>query len=183
VALGIGTPLAYVACRIPSRLHMACLQGAYIGYVLPGPVAALALLMLFTDAIPFLYGTAFVLILAYLVHFLPAGLQAMESALQQVHPNLEEAARNLGAKGFRTFFHVTFPLVRKGFFAAWILMFLLCMKELPATLLLRPIGFDTLAVRIWLEASEELYQLAAPPALLIVLLTIPAVFLLSKRGG
>ncbi|MEE8125135.1 MAG: iron ABC transporter permease [Nitrospirales bacterium] len=183
VALGIGTPLAYVACRIPSRLHMACLQGAYIGYVLPGPVAALALLMLFTDAIPFLYGTAFVLILAYLVHFLPAGLQAMEAALQQVHPNLEEAARNLGAKGFRTFFHVTFPLVRKGFFAAWILMFLLCMKELPATLLLRPIGFDTLAVRIWLEASEELYQLAAPPALLIVLLTIPAVFLLSKRGG
>ena len=182
LALALGTPLAYLACRIPSTLHVACLQGAYIGYVLPGPVAALALLMVFTDAIPFLYGTAFVLILAYLVHYLPAGLQAMESSLQQVNPNLEEAARNLGAKSFRTFFQVTFPLVRKGFFAAWILMFLLCMKELPATLLLRPIGFDTLAVRIWLEASEELYQLAAPPALLIVLLTIPAVFLLSKRN-
>ena len=64
-------------------------------------------------------------------------------------------------------------------------MFLLCMKELPATLLLRPIGFDTLAVRIWLEeeASEELYQLAAPPALpmLIVLLTIPAVFSIVQK--
>ena len=182
VALALGTPLAYLASRIPSKLHVACLQGAYIGYVLPGPVAALALLMLFTDMIPILYGTVGVLILAYLIHYLPAGLQAMESALQQVNPNLEEAARNLGAKGIRTFMQITFPLVRKGFSAAWLLMFLLCMKELPATLLLRPIGFDTLAVRIWLEASEELYQLAAPPALLIVILSIPVVFLLSKKN-
>ncbi len=181
-ALVLGTPLAYLASRIPSKLHVACLQGAYISYVLPGPVAALALLMLFTDLIPILYGTVFVLILAYLIHYLPAGLQAMEAALQQVNPNLEEAARNLGTKGIRTFMQITFPLVRKGFFGAWLLMFLLCMKELPATLLLRPIGFDTLAVRIWLEASEELYQLAAPPALLIVILTIPAVFLLSKKN-
>lgn len=181
-ALLLGTPLAYLASRIPSKLHVACLQGAYIGYVLPGPVAALALLMLFTDLIPILYGTVFVLILAYLIHYLPAGLQSMEAALQQVNPNLEEAARNLGAKGIRTFMQITFPLVRKGFLGAWLLMFLLCMKELPATLLLRPIGFDTLAVRIWLEASEELYQLAAPPALLIVILTIPAVFLLSKKN-
>jgi iron(III) transport system permease protein len=181
-ALILGTPLAYLASRFPSKLHMACLQGAYIGYVLPGPVAALALLMLFSTMIPILYGTVLVLIVAYLIHYLPAGLQAMESALQQVNPNLEEAARNLGAKGIRTFTKITLPLVRKGFSAAWLLMFLLCMKELPATLLLRPVGFDTLAVRIWLEASEELYQLAAPPALLIVILTIPAVFLLSKKN-
>ena len=181
-ALALGTPLAYLASRFPSTLHVACLQGAYIGYVLPGPVAALALLMLFSTMIPILYGTVLVLIIAYLIHYLPAGLQAMESALQQVNPNLEEAARNLGAKGIRTFMQITFPLVRKGFSAAWLLLFLLCMKELPATLLLRPIGFDTLAVRIWLEASEELYQLAAPPALLIVILTIPAVFLLSKKN-
>jgi iron(III) transport system permease protein len=59
-ALVLGTPLAYLASRIPSKLHVACLQGAYIGYVLPGPVAALALLMLFTDMIPILYGTIFV---------------------------------------------------------------------------------------------------------------------------
>ncbi len=181
-ALALGTPLAYLATRFPSKLHLACLQGAYIGYVLPGPVAALALLMLFTDMIPLLYGTVFVLIVAYLIHYLPAGLQAMESALQQINPNLEEAARNLGAKGIRAFRQVTLPLVRRGFVAAWLLMFLLCMKELPATLLLRPIGFDTLAVRIWLEASEELYQLAAPPALLIVIFTIPAVVLLSKKN-
>ena len=182
LALVVGTPLAYLACRRPSRLNMVCLQGAYTGYVLPGPIAALALLMLFSQVFPFLYGTALVLVVAYLIHFLPAGLQSMESSLHQVTPNLEEAARSLGARSLRTFHQVTFPLVRTGFVVAWILMFLQCMKELPATLLLRPVGFDTLAVRIWLEASEELYQLAAPPALLIVLLTIPVVLLLSKRN-
>ena len=182
LALIIGTPLAYLACRRPTRLNLFCLQGAYTGYVLPGPVAALALLIVFSQSIPFLYGTAFVLIIAYLIHYLPAGLQSMESSLQQVTPNIEEAARGLGARPLETFQRVTFPLVRTGFIVAWILMFLQCMKELPATLLLRPVGFDTLAVRIWLEASEELYQLAAPPALLIVLITIPVVLLLSKKN-
>ena len=81
-----------------------------------------------------------------------------------------------------SFWQVTFPLVRGGFIVAWILMFLQAMKELPATLLLRPVGFDTLSVRIWLEASEELYQLAAPPALLIILITLPVVLLLTKKN-
>ncbi|NIO11339.1 MAG: ABC transporter permease subunit, partial [Deltaproteobacteria bacterium] len=132
--------------------------------------------------IPFLYGTPIVLIVAYLIHYLPAGLQSMESAIQQVNPNLEEAAKSLGARSYQAFQRVTLPLVRGGFLVAWILMFLQCMKELPATLLLRPVGFDTLAVRIWLEASEELYQLAAPPALLIVIMTIPVVLLLSRKN-
>ncbi len=182
LAVVIGTPLAYLACRFPTRFNLFFLQGAYTGYVLPGPVAALALLTLFTQNLPFLYGTALVLVLAYLVHFLPAGLQAMESAIQQVNPNVEEAARSLGRNALSAFRQVTFPLVRGGFIVAWILMFLQAIKELPATLLLRPVGFDTLSVRIWLEASEELYQLAAPPALLIVLITLPVVLLLTKKN-
>ena len=105
----------------------------------------------------------------------------MESTFQQITPNLEEASRSLGIRSIRTFFHVTFPLVRGGFLSAWILVFVQCMKELPASLLLRPVGFDTLAVRIWLEASEELYQSAAPPALLIVLITIPVALLLMQK--
>ncbi len=182
LAVVIGTPLAYLACRFPTKLNLFFLQGAYTGYVLPGPIAALALLTLFTQHLPFLYGTAVVLVLAYLVHFLPAGLQAMESAIQQVNPNIEEAARSLGRRAISSFRQVTFPLVRGGFMVAWILMFLQAMKELPATLLLRPVGFDTLSVRIWLEASEELYQLAAPPALLIILITLPVVLLLTKKN-
>jgi iron(III) transport system permease protein len=118
---------------------------------------------------------------AYVVHFLPAGLQTMEPALQQVTPNLEEAARSLGHSTRVVLTSIMFPLVRGGFIVAWVLMFLQCMKELPATLLLRPVGFDTLAVRVWLEASEEYYQLAAPAALLIVAMTLPALLLLGSK--
>lgn len=176
-----GIPLAYLACRNRTWTGTFCVQGAYTGYVLPGPVAALAVLALISQTFPQLYGTIVVLLLAYLVHFLPAALQGMESTLQQLTPNLEEAARSLGSRSLRTFFQVTLPLVRGGFLSAWILVFVQCMKELPASLLLRPVGFDTLAVRIWLEASEELYQLAAPPALLIVVITIPVVLLLMRK--
>jgi iron(III) transport system permease protein len=149
--------------------------------VLPGPVAALALLVLFSQIAPFWYGSVIILVMAYIIHFLPAGLQSLEPALQQVTPNLEEVARSLGLGTREMLQRVTLPLVRNGFIAAWVLMFLQCMKELPATLLLRPVGFDTLAIRVWLEASEESYQLAAPSALLIVVLTLPALMLLVSQ--
>lgn len=181
LAIVIGTPLAYVATRQPSTLHVFCSQAVYAGYVLPGPVGALALLVLVSHVAPFWYGTILVLVAAYVLHFLPTGLQTMEPALQQVTPNLEEAARSLGYGPAGTLRSVTLPLVRGGFIAAWVLMFLQCMKELPATLLLRPVGYDTLAVRVWLEASEEYYQLAAPSALLIVAVTIPAILLLVAK--
>jgi iron(III) transport system permease protein len=180
-AVLVGLPLAYLASRHPSRLNMACLQAAYAGYALPGPVAALAVLAMFTTFVPFLYGSVLVLIIAYVIHFLPAGLQSLEPAIQQVTPNLEEAGRTLGLRTRDTMWRITLPLIRNGFLAAWVLMFLQTMKELPATLLLRPVGFDTLAIRVWLEASEEYYHLAAPSALLIVMLSLPALLLLISR--
>ena len=180
-AVIIGTPLAYLASRSASRFNQMWTQVAYAGYVLPGPVGALALLVLFSEFAPFLYGGVLVLIIAYVIHFLPAGLQSMEPALQQVTPNLEEVSRSLGHGMFHTLRKVTLPLVRGGFIAAWVLMFLQAMKELPATLLLRPVGFDTLAVRVWLEVSEEYYELAAPSALLIILVTLPALLLLVSK--
>ncbi len=137
--------------------------------------------MLFSHFAPFLYGGVLVLIVAYIIHFLPAGLQSMEPALHQVTPNLEEVSRSLGYSLVRTLRKVTLPLVRGGFIVAWVLIFLQAMKELPATLLLRPVGFDTLAVRVWLEASEEYYELAAPAALLIILVTLPALLLLVSK--
>jgi iron(III) transport system permease protein len=177
----VGFPLAYLAGRKPTWLSLGCLQAAYAGYVLPGPVAALAVLVLFLQLMPFFYGTAIVLIVAYVLHFLPAGLQSLEPAMQQITPNLEEVARTLGLGVQETWRRVTLPLIRNGFIVAWVLMFLQTMKELPATLLLRPVGFDTLAIRVWLEASEEYYQLAAPSALLIVLVGLPALLLLLSR--
>lgn len=177
----IGLPLAYLANRKPTWLNLGCLQAAYAGYVLPGPVAALAVLVLVLNLVPPLYGTVFVLIIAYVIHFLPAGLQSLEPALQQITPNLEEVSRSLGLSVRQTWQRVTLPLVRNGFVVAWVLMFLQTMKELPATLLLRPVGFDTLAIRVWMEASEEYYQLAAPSALLIVLLSLPTLVLLVAK--
>lgn len=177
----VGLPLAYLACRKPTWLNTGCLQAAYAGYVLPGPVAALAVLVLFLKVLPFLYGTVFVLIVAYVLHFLPAGLQSLEPSIQQITPNLEEASRTLGLSARETLRQVTLPLIRNGVIVAWVLIFLQTMKELPATLLLRPVGFDTLAIRVWLEASEEYYQLAAPSALLIVLVGLPALVLLLSR--
>lgn len=177
----IGLPLAYLASRRPTWLNLGCLQAAYAGYVLPGPVAALAVLVLFLNLAPVLYGSVLVLIVAYVIHFLPLGLQSLEPALQQITPNLEEVARTLGLNVRRTWQRVTLPLIRNGFVVAWVLMFLQTMKELPATLLLRPVGFDTLAIRVWMEASEEYYQLAAPSALLIVSLSLPTLVLLVSK--
>jgi len=177
----VGLPLAYLANRRPTTLTIGCLQAAYAGYVLPGPVAALAVLVLCLKIVPVLYGTVLLLVIAYVIHFLPAGLQSLEPALQQITPNLEEVARTLGLGVRETWRRVTLPLIRNGFIVAWVLMFLQTMKELPATLLLRPVGFDTLAIRVWLEASEEYFQLAAPAALLIVLLSLPALFLLVSK--
>lgn len=177
----IGLPLAYLASRRPTWLNLGCLQAAYAGYVLPGPVAALAVLVLCLNIVPILYGSVLVLIVAYVIHFLPVGLQSLEPALQQITPNLEEVARTLGLNVRRTWQRVTLPLIRNGFVVAWVLMFLQTMKELPATLLLRPVGFDTLAIRVWMEASEEYYQLAAPSALLIVSLSLPTLVLLVSK--
>ena len=177
----IGLPLAYLASRKPTWFNIGCLQAAYAGYVLPGPVAALAVLVLCLNLIPVVYGTVIVLVIAYVLHFLPAGLQSLEPAIQQITPNLEEVARTLGLSARETVRQVTLPLIRNGIIVAWVLVFLQTMKELPATLLLRPVGFDTLAIRVWLEASEEYYQLAAPSALLIVLVGLPALVLLLSR--
>jgi iron(III) transport system permease protein len=180
-AVLVGLPLAYLASRKPTWLNLGCLQAAYAGYVLPGPVAALAVLVLFLNVMPFFHGTVIVLIVAYVLHFLPAGLQSLEPSIQQITPNLEEVARTLGLNVRETWRRVTLPLIRNGVIVAWVLIFLQTMKELPATLLLRPVGFDTLAIRVWLEASEEYYQLAAPSALLIMLVGLPALVLLLSR--
>lgn len=181
VAMLLGFPLAYLATRRSTRLTQLSLQTAYAGYVLPGPVGALAWLAIVTNLMPFLLGSAVILVLAYVVHFLPAGLQALEPALEQVTPNLEEASRSLGLGLAATLRRITLPLAQGGMATAWVLMFLQSMKELPATLLLRPVGFDTLAVRVWLEASEEYYQLAAPSALLLVMMALPVIVLLEAQ--
>ena len=176
-------PLAYVAVRRPGRGHSLMLHAAYAGYVLPGPIVALGLIFCTAHLMAPVYGTVAVVVLAYMVRFFPQCLQAGEAALHQVAPALEEAGRSAGAPLWRVAWRVTLPLIRPGLITGWVLVFVNAMKELPATLLLRPVGFDTLPVRIWIETSEEFYAQAAPAALLLILATLPLLAFTLSYGS
>jgi iron(III) transport system permease protein len=125
-----------------------------VGYAIPGTVLGLGMVGFFQASLPWLYGTPIVLILGYLALFVTPAIQGTGAALAQISPSLEEAARGLGRGPVATFRQVTFPLVRPGLVAAWVLVFVLCMRELAATLILRPPGFDTLPVRIWIHTMD-----------------------------
>jgi iron(III) transport system permease protein len=109
------------------------------------------------------------LILAYVVLFLPVALGGLRTALLQVNPHLEEAARSLGRTPLQAFFSVTLPLLRPGMIASLALVFLVTMKELPATLILGPTGFKTLATVTWADATAALLSKAAFAALILVI--------------
>jgi iron(III) transport system permease protein len=131
---------------------------------------------------PFLYATPLVVVMAYVLRHMPQAVRASESALNQLSPSLEEASRIMGRTSLQTLLQVTLPLVLPGLFAGGSLVFLTSLKELPATLLLRPAGFDTLAVRVWVWAEDGFYLQAAPAALLLVLVSaLPLYFLLRRE--
>ena len=121
------------------------------------------------------------LIAAYVVRFLPQALAATHAALADVSPAYEESARSLGRGPLVALWEITLPMIRPGLLAGAGLVFLTTMKELPATLVLRPVGFETLATRVWSATSEGLFSQAAVPALLLLLASTPAVYLLVVR--
>jgi len=174
-------PVAYLATRYRDRLFQLYLRASYMGYVLPGPIIGVGVLFIAIHLLSPIYGTVAVVILAYLIRFLPEGLQAQEAAFHQIKPHLEEAARIEGDTFHRALLRVVFPLAKTGILTGWLLVFVSAMKELPATLLLRPLGFDTLAIRIWIETSEEFYALAAPAALVLIGVSAPLFGLLISR--
>ena len=174
-------PVAILAARHPGWTTSVVERMTYIGFALPGVVIALALVFFGANYATPLYQTHALLVLAYLVLFLPAGLGATRASLLQVSPAMEEAARGLGSSPFKVFMSVTAPLVRPGMLAGAALVFLLTMKELPATLILAPIGFDTLATSIWSAASEAFFAQAAMPALFLILCaSFPMAFLILR---
>ena len=116
---------------------------------------------------------------AYLVRFLPVGFGAVESSLERIKPNLDNAARSLGCGQFATLRQVHLPLMRSGLVTGLILVLVDVMKELPATLIVRPFNFDTLAIRVYNLATDERLAEAAAPALAIVLVGLLPVLLLS----
>lgn len=178
----LALPVAYLSARHSSPATAWLSRLSQAGYALPGVVVALGLIFFFNRYLPGVYRTATMVVVALVVRFLPQSIQTQEAALQQVSPNLEEAARSCGHGPLQALRRVTLPLVAPGVAAGWSLAFLSSLKELPATLLLRPPGLDTLAVRVWLEAREGFFERAGPPALLVVLLGLIPMFILLRAG-
>jgi iron(III) transport system permease protein len=182
VAVALSMPVARLAVRHGGPAATVISRLCQVGYAIPGVVIALSLLLLVNRGLPFLYATPLVVVIAYTLRYMPQAVRSSESALGQLAPSLEEAARSLGRTPLRVFFEVTLPLILPGALAGGALVFLTSLKELPATLLLRPAGFDTLAVRVWTWANDGFYAQAAPAALLLALASaIPLAFLLRRE--
>jgi iron(III) transport system permease protein len=182
VAVVLTIPVVVLAVRFRSRFSRAVESLATAGYALPGLVIALALVFFTARYLPVIYQTHALVVVAYVIRFLPESLASTRSALLQVDPALEEAARSLGRGRAGVLRTVTLPLIRPGLLAGAALVFLTAMKELPATLLLRPAGADTLAVRVWTGAAEGFYAQAAPAALILVAVSALVLWPLDRSG-
>jgi iron(III) transport system permease protein len=182
-AAAAALPVAVLSVRHRGRITSLLEPSTYLGYALPGIVVALSLVFFGARYAGPLYQSLAMLVIAYVVLFLPQAVGSTRSSLLQVPPSVEEAARGLGRSGPGVLLTVTAPLVRPGVIAGATLVFLTAMKELPATLLLGPTGFPTLATSIWSATSEAFFARAAAPALLLVLLSsVPLAVLMSRRG-
>ncbi len=178
----LALPVAWLAVRRPGRASGWLLRLTWLSHALPGVVVALALVFFGIRVAPALYQTMALLVLAYAVLHLPQAVGAVRTSLMQVHPSLEEAARMLGRPPGKVAATVTLPLVAPGVAAGAALVFLTVMKELPATLMLGPLGFATLATGVWSAVSEAFFARAAAPALLLVLLSsVPTAVLLAHE--
>lgn len=183
-AVAMAIPIAYLAARYRGWM-VKMLEGlTYSSYALPGIVLALSLVFFAANYVPALYQSLALLVFAYVVRFLPQAIGPARSTLLQVKPRLEESARSVGRGPLQALTSVTLPLMRPGLMAGGALVFLTAMKELPATLLLGPTGYETLATRVWMAADEGFFAQAGSPALLlIVVASVPMLFLIPRGVG
>jgi iron(III) transport system permease protein len=176
-------PVALSSVRSPGRTSRFVERLSWSGYALPGIVVALALVFFGAQRVPWAYQTMGMLVFAYMVLFLPQAIGAIRASLLQVTPSIEEASRLLGVGPVATFRRIVLPLTRPGVVAGGALVFLTCMKELPATLLLAPTEFSTLATRVWTASNEAFLARAAAPALALVLLSsLPMIVLVLREA-
>ena len=196
ITVAIAALLAFSRWQAPPR-QRAFFDLAQLGYALPGSVLAVGVVISFTaleqqllfpvqswlglENRSLLVGTVLALLAAYGIRFLAVASGPIDAALLRIKPSIPDAARNLGARPTEVLRRVYLPMLRPGLLTAAILVFVDVIKEMPATLLLRPYGWDTLAVRIYEMTSEGEWQRAALPALTIVLLGLIPVIISIKR--
>lgn len=177
-------PVAILAVRFPSRISTAIERTSYVGFGLPGIVVALSLVFWGANYLPWLYQTLPMLVFGYLVLFVSQSVGTVRSSLLQVNPQLEESAQSLGRTEWQTLREITLPLVSPGVLSGAALVFLTAIKELPATLLLAPIGFNTLATHIWKATESVSYSDAAAGALVMLVISMSSTLLvLSQSPG
>lgn len=184
LTIALALPVTILAVRKPGRVAGLLERLTYTGAALPGIVIALSFVFIGVNYARPLYQTVPMLMMAYVVLFLPQAVGSERSSLLQVSPKLEEAGRSLGKRPAHVFRRVTLPLVRPGLLAAGAMVFLTAMKELPTTLILSPIGFNTLAVQVWSNISEAFFARAAAPTLLLILLSsVPLALFMIRDDG
>ena len=183
VSVVFALPVAYLSAKYRSTLATLIERATYVGYAVPGIVLGLALVYFGATYAPALYQTIPLLIFAYVVRFLPQAVGSVRPAVLQLDGKLHEAALTLGRTPAGAFREVTLPLIAPGIAAGAALVFLTTMKELPATLLLRPTGFDTFVTYIWRVQSAGYYGEAAIPALALVVISGLSMLVILAREG
>ena len=178
-----GLPVAHLSARSDSRLANLFERATYVGYAVPGVVLGLALVYLGTSYATPIYQTLYLLVAAYVIRFLPQAVGSMRASFLKVNPALPEAARTLGRTPFGAFRSVTLPLIAPGLLGGAALVFLTTMKELPATLLLHPTGFETLVVHIWQAYAAGYFGHAAVPALILLVVSGCSMLVILSQEG
>jgi iron(III) transport system permease protein len=189
---GLALLMAFAARTYNQPFAKIAVRISTMGYALPGTVLAVGLfvpvaamdnmLSALGFSTPLLQGTMVVMLLAYSVRFMAVAFAPLESNLLRITPSIDAASRSLGVSGIRMLAKVHLPMVRGGLLTAMVLVFVDVMKELPITLMTRPFGFNTLAVRIFELTSEGLWERAALPALAIVLVGLIPAFILIRKS-
>jgi iron(III) transport system permease protein len=189
--------VVYAARRYPDPLTRTAVRISTIGYALPGAVLAvgifipiawldgwlsdMALRLFDIEAGLIIQGTLFTMLIAYITRFLAVGHSPIDSAMQRITESIHEAATSLGLNGWAMLGRVYLPLLRGGIFTAAALVFVDVMKEMPITLMTRPFGWDTLAVRIFEMTSEGAWEQAALPAVALVLAGLVPIVLFIRQ--
>ncbi|MEE2570985.1 iron ABC transporter permease [Pseudarthrobacter sp. J64] len=177
----LATPLGLMIAGSRSRIARLMERLIYLAHSLPGIVVGLSVVYLGINLVSGLYQTQWLLTLAYGTLFLPLAVGPIVASALLTPPQVEEAAQSLGAAPLSVFFRISLPMALPGVAAGALMVLLTAIKELPATLMLRPTGFETLATRLWTYTSVESYSAAAPYAALLVVLAITPTWILVAR--
>jgi iron(III) transport system permease protein len=170
--------ISLVVSRYVTRTGKFLDTAMWIGHALPGIVVALSFVFMANSLVPAIYQTSTLVVIAYVALFVPNAVVALTTPIQQISMGLEDVARTLGVSRLGAIFKVVIPVARPALLTSFSLIALTIIKELPATLLLRPTGIETLATRLWTQTGINAFSAAAPYALMLVVLAgIPALLL------